>query len=101
MVQQHLYRRCDLHTRKIIDRVEHPKGLRQDKVRYPGSLADGGFRSMNLVGSITREEPNKDVRINCEHVVVAWLRECRPLRPARSCPSARLAEIARRSGLEQ
>jgi hypothetical protein len=76
MSQQHLYRLCDLRTPKIIDRVEHPKGIRQDQVRYPASLADEGFRSMNLVGITTREEPNKDVRINREHAAVAWLREC-------------------------
>jgi hypothetical protein len=42
-----------------------------------------------------REESDKDVRINREHVAVGLRREYPPSRRAHSCPSGRLSEIAR------
>ncbi len=72
VIEQHINSGCDLHTRKIVDGIEHPKGLSQHQVGYPGPLSDELLSCFDLIAIVSCDETNKDVRVNREHTVAEY-----------------------------
>ena len=69
MIEQHLDRGRELRRCALVHRIQHPKRLGQDQVRYPRAGRNEFLGSRDLRGIVTHDESHQQVRINRAHAV--------------------------------
>src|SRR6266436_206369 len=67
MIEQHVDRGYDLLSRALVDRIEYPRGFRQDDVGNPGAACCEPLRGPDLLRVITHHDSHYDVRVNGAH----------------------------------
>lgn len=71
VVKQHCNRFGNLLTRAPVDRIQHPRCLRDHEMRDPRAFGDELLSGSDLSGVIPRYEPNQDIGVNGAHAACA------------------------------